>query len=273
MGQQHVLTAGPQEQPATPQPVTHSGPPPTAPRSGLPFAPVDNSQVAVDTATRLRGAVAATAAGEVRPIPPQPTVKRATRASTARTKVGRAVLKNRVQIVLNLETLRLLIDDKIDTLPKKPNSPEAKRELAHYKNLKKNVEAFRSTTLKFSAGKIRDAAAAKSTKSFADGVGAWWTKRHVEICDKAFEMALFLSAVGVCSLAGAGGAVAVAVSGAIVKGKPVIDVLKALSKKANGRHWQRCRPDRPCHILAIMAAPLRRRLLRPAGKYIFQRDT
>ena len=44
-------------------------------------------------------------------------------------------------------------------------------------------------------------------------------------------MGLFLSAVTVCGLMGYGGPVVVAVSGALVGGKSVVDILKSAGKK------------------------------------------
>jgi hypothetical protein len=59
--------------------------------------------------------------------------------------------------------------------------------------------------------------------------GGWWDKDHPKVCNRAFDAAIFISCVGVCSLVGAS-AIAVAVSGALVGGKNVIEALKAISK-------------------------------------------
>jgi hypothetical protein len=52
----------------------------------------------------------------------------------------------------------------------------------------------------------------------------------MRICDKSFDLGLFLSYASMCCLAGSGGLMAAAVSGAIVGGKPVVDVVKSLFK-------------------------------------------
>jgi len=155
-------------------------------------------------------------------------------APTPRTKVGKAVLENRVHIVLNLEALLLLIDDKLAALrAQRPNSDEANHQIEHYENLKRSVETFHTTSLDFSAGRTGEDTVVASTTSFADGLKTWWTERHVEICDRAFDLALFTLGVGVCCMAGAGGVVAAAVSGAVVKGQPVVDAIKAALPKKN----------------------------------------
>jgi hypothetical protein len=67
--------------------------------------------------------------------------------------------------------------------------------------------------------------------TFVQGIQNWWEKGHEKICNKALDAAIFISCLSVCSLIGCGGATAVVVSGAIAGGKPVVDALKALSKR------------------------------------------
>jgi hypothetical protein len=156
-------------------------------------------------------------------------------APAANTQIGRAVLENRIQIVLNLEVLQLLINDKLAALrAERLNTDEANQQIEHFEKLKASVEAFHRTSLEFSAGRTGEDAVVTSTISFADGLKNWWTKSHVQICDRAFDFALFTLGVGVCLVAGAPGGVAAAVSGAVVKGKPVADAIKAaMSKKGD----------------------------------------
>jgi hypothetical protein len=156
-------------------------------------------------------------------------------ARNARSKVAKAVIGNWIQIGLSAEALLLLIDEKLDQLrAERPNSSEAKvsrdAEITHYEALKQQLQAFRGTVLNFSKGKANETAVVKSTKSFVNGVRDWWTRGHEKICEKAFDMGMFLSAVGICSLAGSGGQTAVLVSAALVGGKPVIDALKSMKK-------------------------------------------
>jgi hypothetical protein len=150
----------------------------------------------------------------------------------ARTKIGRAVLKNKGQIALFTEALLLLIDEKLTNLRGQlPNSHEATtardEEIAEFEGLKQRLEAFRDATFAYLTGKAKEKPVAESIKSFADRISDWWSKRHVQICDKAYDMSLFLLGFGICSLAGAGGSLAVIVPGALVGGKSVSDAIKA----------------------------------------------
>jgi hypothetical protein len=67
--------------------------------------------------------------------------------------------------------------------------------------------------------------------TFVWGIRNWWEKGHEKICDKAFDAAIFISCVGLCSLVDSGGPIAVAVSGALVGGKAVVHALKALPRR------------------------------------------
>jgi hypothetical protein len=78
---------------------------------------------------------------------------------------------------------------------------------------------------------VKEAQVVKSVTTFSEGVRNWWSKSHDKICDKAYDMGMFATAVTVCSLAGASGNVGVALSAALIGGKPVADVVKGLAKK------------------------------------------
>jgi hypothetical protein len=158
------------------------------------------------------------------------------RKSPPQTQIGRAVLKNKAQIVFSIEPLLVLIDQKIAALrEERPNSDEAhaKRDeaIAQYEDLKSRLEGLRAAASNYNGGKAEEKSVVSQVKSFADGVSAWWTKHHTHICEKAYDAALFSGCVGVCWLAGSGGALAVAVSAALVGGKPIVDALKALPKR------------------------------------------
>jgi len=83
----------------------------------------------------------------------------------------------------------------------------------------------------FLAAKAKETSVAETTISFATGINNWWSKRHVQICDKAFDMGLFGIGVTICCLAGTGGILAGAIPGAMVGGKPVVEVIKAYAKQ------------------------------------------
>lgn len=160
---------------------------------------------------------------------------RTTPVSKPRSKIGRALLANKHEIALSATALLILINEKIASLrAQRPNSNEAKsqleEEIAQYEGLREQLDALTNAAASFAAGEVKEGTAVKSATGFADGVQSWWTKSHPKICERAFDMALFVSAVGVCSLAGAGGLVSVIVSGALVGGKPVIDAIKSVGK-------------------------------------------
>jgi hypothetical protein len=84
---------------------------------------------------------------------------------------------------------------------------------------------------RFKKDEVKEAQVVKSVSTFAQGIRNWWDKDHDKICAKTYDMGLFAAAVGVCSFAGAGGPMAVAISAALVGGKPVADAFKGIAKK------------------------------------------
>lgn len=152
-----------------------------------------------------------------------------------RTKVGKAVIENRTQIVLTANTLALLIEEKLTSLKsQRPNSLDAQlarnEEIQQFEELKQKLSTLHDTVIDLSSGTGKETTVVESAKSFFEGVRAWWNKSHEKICEKTFDMSMFLTAVGICSLAGSGGQTAVVVSAALVGGKPVVDALKSLKK-------------------------------------------
>jgi hypothetical protein len=149
--------------------------------------------------------------------------------------VGRSVRTNRIAIVLSVASLMVLIDDKLATLrDERPNARDAQavrdEAIAHYENLKQDLEALRDVA-SHKRGKAKDRTVDKVANKFVQHVQNWWEKDHEQICGKAYNAAVFISCLSVCSLVGCGGATAVAVSGAIAGGKTVVDALKALPKR------------------------------------------
>jgi hypothetical protein len=186
--------------------------PPSAPR----VAPLEGQ---VHISTRARVSVEAS-------------VKTAKARPRARTKVGRSVLKNAAEIELIGASFIALIDSRIEELQqKRPNSDEAKAavgiEIAGCEDLKRRVQAFLGAAAQFSTEKAEEKVVVNATTSVAEGIGTWWSKKHVQICDQTFQLGLFGVGVAICSLAGAGGVLSVAIPGVISGGKPVADVIKA----------------------------------------------
>jgi hypothetical protein len=131
------------------------------------------------------------------------------------------VLTNRKELVLHSAALLALIDEKIEALSNdRPNSPEAKKgrdeAITAYEGLRRDLTDLQATALGFVRGDVKEAAVAKSARTFAEGVRDWWNKAHVRICDRAIDMAVFTASVGICSLAGSGGKMAVAVGAVLV---------------------------------------------------------
>jgi hypothetical protein len=178
------------------------------------------------------------------PLPPLPpdvlsnagsAKPRRARSRRMRTAVGKSIQRNQTTIVLHAAALLLLLDEKIASLKdERPNETEAiaRRDetIALYESLKQQVEAVRVTTVELEHPK-GETKATNATASFIRGVRNWWNKKHVEICNKSFDAGLFVSCVGLCSLAGCGGQLAVLVSGVLVAGRPVVEALRALPKK------------------------------------------
>jgi hypothetical protein len=162
------------------------------------------------------------------PSPPQP--------SRGRTRIGKAVFANEQQLQIAIAALSLLFDEKIaalkDYVPNDPDSVARKdASLQQYEKLRAELNAVSASIAQFNKGDAKEPQIVKSITTFADGVRSWWNKSHETICTKTYDMGLFASAVGVCSLAGAGGKMSVAVSAALVGGKPVADALKGIAKR------------------------------------------
>jgi hypothetical protein len=129
--------------------------------------------------------------------------------SNVRTKIGKAVQANEKEIKLAVAGLILQIDAKIETLrDHRPNSPEAIAENAHiseYERMRAELEHIQAMVEAFKKGEEKEAKVVKSVTTFAEGVQSWWDKKHAEIVTKTFDMGLFAAAVGICSMASAGG--------------------------------------------------------------------
>jgi hypothetical protein len=152
-----------------------------------------------------------------------------------RTAIGRSVQRNRSVIVVQVAALLALIDDKVTSLQdERPNAPEAitarDETIAQFESLKRALEAIHSATVRIESDRGAETRAKDATKSFVECIRNWWNEDHVEICRATFKVSLFMSCIGVCSLVGAS-APAIAVSGALIGGKPVVDALKNV---ANG---------------------------------------
>ena len=150
-----------------------------------------------------------------------------------RTKIGKSVVANKTEIELASSSLMSLVDEKVKSLrAERPNSPEsiATRDetIAHYEVLKERLQRVSQSIRDFEKGSGTETALVKAVKTFSAGVGDWWAKAHQKICERAYDSALFGLAVTICSMAGSGGKVAVAVSAALVGGKQFGDAIRGL---------------------------------------------
>ena len=154
----------------------------------------------------------------------------------AHTKIGKAVEANEEEITLAVVGLILQINAKIELLRgERPNSDGAIAErnarITEYERMRTELEHIQIMVAAFKKGKEKETNVVKSLKTFADGVRLWWNRDHDAILAKTFDMGLFTTAVGICSMAGAGGNMAVAVSAVLVGGKPVAQALKGIMPK------------------------------------------
>jgi hypothetical protein len=154
----------------------------------------------------------------------------------AQTKIGKAVEANEKEIKLAVAGLILQIDAKIETLKDhRPNSSEAIAEqnahISEYERMRAELVHIQAMVEAFKEGEEKETNVVKSVTTFARGIQSWWDKKHAEIVTKTFDMGLFASGVGICSMAGAGGKMSVVVSAVLVGGKPVATALKGLIPK------------------------------------------
>jgi hypothetical protein len=154
----------------------------------------------------------------------------------AQTKIGKAIETNEKEIKLAVAGLILQIDAKIETLKDhRPNSPEAIAEqnahISEYERMRAELEHIQAMMEAFKKGEEKEAKVVKSVTTFAKGIQSWWDKKHAEIVTKTFDMGLFATGVGICSMAHSGGKMSVVVSAVLVGGKPVATALKGLIPK------------------------------------------
>jgi hypothetical protein len=166
---------------------------------------------------------------------PEPSLRRI-RQPKMRTRVGKALMVNVKDLRVAVGTSILLIEDKLNTLKEyRPNLPQAiaerDEEIQVLTRMRVELESILDLPEGIKKGIVKESDASRSVKTFADGVRDYWNKQRISICDKAYNAGLFASMVLVCSLAGASSNWTLAVSAAMVGGKPVMDGLKGLSRK------------------------------------------
>ncbi len=174
----------------------------------------------------------------------RPGRKTAKARPAASTDVGKSVLKNAAEIDLFGASLVIQIDQRLELLRQERirlNSDESRasvdRAISDWDDLKHKIESFLKAASQFAANKTADSAVKQKTVSLVDGIRDWLSKRHLQICDKAFDKALqvgdvglFGAVLGMCLLAGAEPNLSVAIPAAWFGGKPVVEAIKACLK-------------------------------------------
>ncbi|WP_128923569.1 hypothetical protein [Bradyrhizobium guangxiense] len=159
---------------------------------------------------------------------------------SARTKIGKSVLQNSQALTLSVASLLLTLDDRISTLEsRQPNSDDAiewnNQELASYRSFREGLLSLSEAIAEFIAKNSKEPTIVNATKTFAEGIESWWTSKHEHILETAFGTGLFLGALQISSLAGCNTYLSTAITGAIIGGKPVVDVVKAMRGRNTGR--------------------------------------
>jgi hypothetical protein len=149
------------------------------------------------------------------------------------TNIGQALRERRYQVQLALVAVVSLIDEKLQQLiSSPPNSDEARRgwinEKSELEKLRGIVKRLQTDVADYLAGAKPEKAPVRSVKSFAEAVEDYWTKNHMKILEKGFNIGLFVTATLSCSLAGVEGTIA-AICGTLIGGKPAIEALKAVT--------------------------------------------
>lgn len=149
------------------------------------------------------------------------------------------VLANQDSLLLSGHALLNLLVDKIATLDsERPNSNEKKNErdrsLADYTKLLSDLNSLINSIRSFDKRMQAEAEVVRTTITFADGVRAWWTTSHERICEKAFDLGIFGSAVSICQMAGAGGTMAITAGAALVG----VNMALSQTKERSGKERQ-----------------------------------
>jgi intergrase/recombinase len=137
---------------------------------------------------------------------PEPAKARA----RARTKIGRSVQRNQVQILLSVEMLSRIVDDEVARLKleaSRKNSFEARSavqdSIDRYVHFKRQLKAVSKATREFASEKTSEGAVQDQiANKFQRWIYDWLDREHVNILNKSTDLVLFSGAMLVCTLAG-----------------------------------------------------------------------
>lgn len=197
---------------------------------GLGVPVVSDSGGAIEiTSTPQAGTAPQFVRSEPVPVSDRPTPD----AATASIIIASAV-RNREVVAISTTTFIALLEAQIEQvnieLPQ-INDPdriaELQQDLREYEALKQKAYDVQQANVQFSKDptKEKENAVVGASISFKEGVQNWWTEKHVSICNDAFKTGLFLAAETVSWLIGIP-VLGATISGAIIGGKPVVQVLK-----------------------------------------------
>lgn len=152
-------------------------------------------------------------------------------------RVRTAVMTNADGIIVMAEALRRDIDEKIQVLRgERPNHPDAQHlrdsAIADYESLRAQVALLQAEIIKLKQSSSSVSVAAQQAQSFGTSVSNWWRKDSNRVLSHGASASLILSLVGFTSLIGVNPTVSMAVSSALIGGKPVVDAIKAVVKKS-----------------------------------------
>ena len=152
--------------------------------------------------------------------------------SNAKPKPVNPVVKNAHSIALNAHLLLPIIEAELARLDDfRPNSNEEieKKDaaVAYLKKLRGNLEALRDSAANAQADQASAIKAEQSVGVFRRTFERFMDEKGVELLSDASKASIFVGGVSVLAACGAGVAVPSLVIGAIVAGKPLVEILKA----------------------------------------------
>jgi hypothetical protein len=161
------------------------------------------------------------------------------RTPKSKTKIGKGVEANKDQIFVQIASLTLQIDAKLDALrDERPNSPEAAEardaHIAEYEAMRSQLEDIRTAVILYIMSEDSEKQVVEAVNTFKGTVGEWWDKSRNKIMDSASSSALFVGSAGLLHLMNADSGIALAITGTIIGGETVGRAIKALPRKLFG---------------------------------------
>jgi hypothetical protein len=144
-----------------------------------------------------------------------------------RESIGRTALANRDAILIKSTIVRLLLVAEIDRAKAERSNSASVLELETIQAAVNDLHEMLSTTTAVSVDVVGE-----YVDRFKKGVLDWWDRDHVQILGNSFNAALFTALMELSAQVGLVQAVTIA---AFIKGKDVVEALKALAKILGGQ--------------------------------------